>query len=156
MPSPRQQLVLPFPYEPAYDPRDFVAAASNQAARAWLDRTQDWPDRRLALWGEAGGGKTHLLRLWAARTGAAVLDGRVLRSPEALPRTGTVAIAKAAESSRIVPSDRPACSQKCSAKSYGAMFDSAVRTRRTSEPSGRFAATHVSPSSVQMLLRPIA
>ena len=92
MPMPRQQLALPFPYEPLYDPRDFIAAPSNEAALAWLDRVQDWPERRLTVWGEAGCGKTHLLRNWAARVGAELLDGRALHSPDALPRHGAVAI----------------------------------------------------------------
>jgi DnaA regulatory inactivator Hda len=92
MSSPRQQLPLPFPHEPGYDPRDFLTAPSNQEATAWLERARDWPDGRLAIWGEEGCGKTHLLRAWAARAGAACLDGRLLRSPEALPASGFVAI----------------------------------------------------------------
>ena len=39
----------------------------------WLNRTADWPDGRLALWGDEGRGKTHLLRIWAVRAGATVL-----------------------------------------------------------------------------------
>ena len=42
---------------------------------AWLARPGTWPNGRLALWGEEGVGKTHLLHGWAARTGARVLDG---------------------------------------------------------------------------------
>jgi chromosomal replication initiation ATPase DnaA len=43
--------------------RRLPAAPSNGAALAWLERTADWPDHRLTLWGEPGCGKTHLLRL---------------------------------------------------------------------------------------------
>jgi chromosomal replication initiation ATPase DnaA len=66
---------LMMPVRPRYDEARFIAAPSNEAARTWLDRTDVWPDRRLALWGAADRGKTHLLRIWAARTGAAVLEG---------------------------------------------------------------------------------
>lgn len=69
------QLPLIIPGTPNYDEARFLRAASNEAARAWLARTEVWPDRRLALWGEADRGKTHLLRIWAARTGAAPMSG---------------------------------------------------------------------------------
>ena len=70
-----RQLPLLIPTEPLYDEAGFLPAASNAAARTWLERTELWPDQRLALWGEADRGKTHLLRIWARRNGAAVLDG---------------------------------------------------------------------------------
>lgn len=86
------QLPLPFPHQPAYAAADFLEAPSNEAALAWLDRTADWPDYRLALWGEPGCGKTHLLRLWAGRRGAALLAGPDLHGLPTLPATGGVAI----------------------------------------------------------------
>jgi chromosomal replication initiation ATPase DnaA len=76
MPSERLQLLLPFPHAPGYDALDFLPAASNQDALAWLET--DWPDRRLALWGPAGCGKSHLLHIWAQRTGARILTGQTL------------------------------------------------------------------------------
>jgi chromosomal replication initiation ATPase DnaA len=76
MPTQRLQLPLPFPHAPGYDARDFLAAASNQEALAWLDT--DWPERRLALWGPAGCGKSHLLHIWAEKTGARLLTGQAL------------------------------------------------------------------------------
>ncbi len=66
-----RQLALPFPHRPEFAAADLVEAPSNADALAWLARTADWPARRLALWGEAGCGKTHLLHWWAARSGAA-------------------------------------------------------------------------------------
>ena len=65
---------------------DFRAAPSNAEAWAWLARTADWPGRRLALWGEAGRGKTHLLHIWAERTGAALLSGPDCWAPGASHR----------------------------------------------------------------------
>ena len=68
-----RQLPLPFPHEPRFAAGDFLATGSNEAALTWLNRTADWPDGRLALWGDEGRGKTHLLRIWAVRAGATVL-----------------------------------------------------------------------------------
>ena len=73
-----RQLPLMIPSGPTYREASFVAALSNKTARTWLERTEIWPDRRLALWGESGRGKTHLLRIWAHRTGADVIDGSSL------------------------------------------------------------------------------
>jgi chromosomal replication initiation ATPase DnaA len=87
-----EQLPLPFQHQPAYAATDFLEAPSNEAALTWLERTEDWPDHRLALWGEAGCGKTHLLRLWAGRRGAALLEGPALHGLPALPAIGGVAL----------------------------------------------------------------
>jgi chromosomal replication initiation ATPase DnaA len=40
----------------------------------------DWPGRRLAVFGEAGSGKTHLLHVFAARAGAVLVRGETLGS----------------------------------------------------------------------------
>jgi chromosomal replication initiation ATPase DnaA len=90
MPPERPQLLLPFPYEPGYDVRDFVAAASNRQALAWLDA--DWPDRRLALWGPAGCGKSHLLHVWAERSGARIMIGQTLHDLDSVPESGALAL----------------------------------------------------------------
>ena len=64
--------------------------ASNAAALAWLEAP--WPAGRLALWGEAGCGKTHLLHVWAARSGAALLPGRDVLGLVRLPPSGGLAV----------------------------------------------------------------
>jgi chromosomal replication initiation ATPase DnaA len=87
-----RQLALPFPFQPGFAAADFLAARSNEAALAWLDRTADWPDHRLLLWGGAGRGKTHLLNVWAARTEAALVMGPSLRDPSSVPEHGALAI----------------------------------------------------------------
>ena len=88
----RRQLVLPFPHEPGYDGQDFLSDGSNAAALAWLNRTADWPDRRLALWGPAGCGKTHLLHLWAGQADAVRLAGQTLRDLDGLPDGGAMTL----------------------------------------------------------------
>ncbi len=72
-----RQLALPFARRPEYGADDFLAAASNAEARAWLARAETWPDGRLALAGDTGCGKTHLLHLWAGPD--AVWEGPFLR-----------------------------------------------------------------------------
>ena len=86
------QFPLPFPHRPAYEAAKFLPAPSNEAALTWLERTAAWPDHRLALWGEAGVGKTHLLHVWTARNAAMLLHGPALRAPEPVPLPAGVAI----------------------------------------------------------------
>ncbi len=72
---------MPFPHAPHYRPEEFLPAASNAEAMLWLGNTASWPGRQLALWGPEGCGKTHLLHVWAAREGAALLSGPMLVLP---------------------------------------------------------------------------
>lgn len=60
------QLALDLRQENRFSAEHFISGASNAAARAWLAR-DTWPENRLWLWGAAGTGKTHLMRVWAAR-----------------------------------------------------------------------------------------
>ncbi len=85
---PTGQLPLPIFPGPRYAETDFREAESNAGACAWLRRTVDWPNQRLALWGEAGRGKTHLLHIWAARTPAVVWTAPSLPSLADLPAAG--------------------------------------------------------------------
>ncbi|OSP53844.1 hypothetical protein BV911_15890 [Pseudoruegeria sp. SK021] len=67
---------------------DFLLAPSNAAALAALDDWRNWPLNRQLLCGPKGSGRTHLLRIWQAETGAALLSGRDL-SPDALELAAT-------------------------------------------------------------------
>ena len=87
-----EQLALRFPRSQGYTQAAFRPAPCNKAARAWLGRVPDWPGGRLALWGEAGSGKTHLLHIWAERTGAVLWDGPSLRGLPELPGSGGIAV----------------------------------------------------------------
>jgi chromosomal replication initiation ATPase DnaA len=86
------QLGLPFTYSQRYEAADFIAAASNHAALTWLDDPAAWPGQRLAVHGEPGTGKTHLLHLFAFRRNALLLHGPALRRLQDLPGTGAIAI----------------------------------------------------------------
>jgi chromosomal replication initiation ATPase DnaA len=60
---------------PTYARAEFVESPGNREALAWIDRWPDWPAPALALSGPPGSGKTHLGRIWAARTSADVRGG---------------------------------------------------------------------------------
>jgi chromosomal replication initiation ATPase DnaA len=83
------KLPLPVPHVPRRGAPEFVQTPANDAALTWLDRVADWPQRRLALWGQAGCGKTHLLLQWVAATGARYLTGPALPNLDELPPLAT-------------------------------------------------------------------
>ncbi len=95
-----KQLALPFAEEQNYATADFCNAPSNAMARDWLARPDAWSNGRLVLWGEAGCGKTHLLHIWAAATGAAIINGASLQGM--IRPLGPVAI----DDADIVPDPR--------------------------------------------------
>jgi chromosomal replication initiation ATPase DnaA len=86
---PPAQLPLPFgPVRRAFA-APVIEAGSNAAARAWLARTAEWPQLRLALWGPPGCGKSRLLGAWARRQGGETVAGARLRL---VPPQGPLAI----------------------------------------------------------------
>ena len=74
-----RQLPLAFPHRPQFRDWDLLPNAGCRAALAFLAVTAEWPQGRLALWGPAGAGKTHLLQIWAERERAQVVDAAALR-----------------------------------------------------------------------------
>jgi len=87
-----RQLRLPFPAEVSYIEADFIAAPSNAAALSWLARAEDWPSRRMVLFGPAGCGKTHLLHVWCARVGGVLWGPADMRGVPAAPPSAPVAV----------------------------------------------------------------
>jgi chromosomal replication initiation ATPase DnaA len=95
---------LPLPFSPGLSvaAEDFVLGAANEKACAWISRWPDWPQRRLALWGPAGCGKSHLAAIWRERAGAATVSGPELAAtapdavPALLPPSGAILIEDAA------------------------------------------------------------
>jgi len=84
-----RQLALALPVAVSAARADVIEDASNAEALAWLDRPGEWPLRRLALWGAAGSGKTHLARAAARERDWRWMEGPALRGlPE--PAVGTV------------------------------------------------------------------
>ena len=87
-PFPRQ-LTLDLPVEPRYGREDFLVSPSNAHAWDTFESWPNWPDRVLLLLGPTGAGKSHLGAIWAAKTGARVLNA------SALPKADLQALAKA-------------------------------------------------------------
>ena len=65
-----RQLALDLGHRPALERDDFLVAAADQDAVAWIDRWPDWPHFALAIAGPAGAGKSHLAAVWQVRAGA--------------------------------------------------------------------------------------
>jgi len=80
---------------PTYAREDFVVAAGNREALAWLDRWPDWPATALSLSGPPGSGKTHLGRIWAARARASLVEGADLEG-KSVPDLTALSAASAA------------------------------------------------------------
>lgn len=72
---PGSQLGLGLVLPPSLAEADFLEAAENAEALAWLRRWPDWPGNALLLHGPPGCGKTHLAHVWAARAGARIVVG---------------------------------------------------------------------------------
>lgn len=68
------QLILDLGHRQALAEADFLVAPCNQSAVQWLDRWPDWPAPALTLYGSAGCGKTHLARVFAARSEAPIVE----------------------------------------------------------------------------------
>ena len=75
MPS---QLPLPLETRRDFTREDFIVAAGNSAAVGFVDAYPAWPSPAAALYGPAGSGKSHLANVWAARTGARIVEAAAL------------------------------------------------------------------------------
>ncbi|MBM3538950.1 MAG: DNA replication protein [Alphaproteobacteria bacterium] len=74
-------------HRPALGREDFLVAASNREAVAFLDLWPEWPARALFLHGPEACGKTHLAQVWRVRSGAVEI-GRDDLSRDALSLLG--------------------------------------------------------------------
>lgn len=72
---------IPFflPHRPSLGGEDFLVAPCNAEAVRWIDLWPEWPCPTLAVVGPVGSGKTHLAAVWAAASGAHVIDPMVVR-----------------------------------------------------------------------------
>lgn len=73
-----QQLTFDLPSKPALGRDDFFVSPANEVAVAMLEAWDTWPNGKLVLTGPIGAGKTHLAHVWAAQTGAAILEATTL------------------------------------------------------------------------------
>lgn len=65
-----RQLVFDLPHREALGREDFLVTASNAAATALIDQWPLWPSYGAVLLGPAGSGKSHLVEVWRAKSGA--------------------------------------------------------------------------------------
>ncbi|SDZ11237.1 hypothetical protein SAMN05444004_10680 [Jannaschia faecimaris] len=77
------QLSIALPRLNATGRDDFMVSPTNDTALALVDQWPDWPDRRLALVGPEGAGKSHLAAIWAEESGALRLRARDLKAVDA-------------------------------------------------------------------------
>ena len=77
--SPQSQLPLAFDHRPALSGDDFLVAACNADAVAWLDRWPEWPVAALAIHGPSGCGKTHLAQVFLGQSGGRLVTPGDLR-----------------------------------------------------------------------------
>jgi len=77
MPAPKQ-LPLSLPHAPQYGRDAFISGPSNAAALRMLDSWPDGSSPLAVLSGPPGSGKTHLVHIWAERTGAAIVSAASL------------------------------------------------------------------------------
>ncbi len=73
-----QQLSFELPAKTALGRDDFFVSPSNASAVAMIDNWQSWPSRKLILIGPTGAGKTHLAHVWAALSGATIVEAKDL------------------------------------------------------------------------------
>lgn len=93
--SPEQPpLGLPFPRRRAMGREDFVVGPANRAAAALIGAPQGWPEGRLGLSGPPAAGKTHLVHVFMAETGAVRVpaEGLTVEAVPALVAAGAVAL----------------------------------------------------------------
>lgn len=71
-----EQLSFALDVREARGREDFIISPANATAVAMIDRTEHWPNNKLALSGPLGSGKSHLAHVWAAQTNATLLAAR--------------------------------------------------------------------------------
>jgi chromosomal replication initiation ATPase DnaA len=74
-----EQLILDLPHRAALGAEDFLVSDCNLGAVRLIDSWPDWHERVQLLIGPAASGKTHLVRVWQARSGAEALAADALR-----------------------------------------------------------------------------
>ncbi|MBM7069552.1 DnaA ATPase domain-containing protein [Actibacterium sp. 188UL27-1] len=97
-----EQLVFNLTTRPARDRDAFFISPANALAVTALDGWRDWPLGKLILIGPPGSGKTHLAHVWAAETGAQILQAGTLGDA---PPMGTALVV---EDMHLIASDRAA------------------------------------------------
>ncbi len=83
-----RQLTFDLPVKPALGREDFFVSTANALAVTTIEHWQGWPQRKLALIGPHGSGKTHLVQVWAAMADAQVVSSAELATADIAPLAG--------------------------------------------------------------------
>ncbi len=87
-----RQLSFDLPGRTALGREDFFVSPANATAVAMIENWQGWPARKLMLVAPHGAGKTHLTHVWAALSGATIVQARELTSAD-IPTLAANAVA---------------------------------------------------------------
>ncbi|NQY60952.1 chromosomal replication initiator DnaA [Cognatishimia sp.] len=79
-----EQLGFDLPARAALGRDDFFVSDANAMALAMVDSWPNWAGNKLAIIGPEGSGKTHLAHVWAAQSGARIVDAASL-TKDAVP-----------------------------------------------------------------------
>ncbi|SIT83161.1 dnaA protein [Yoonia rosea] len=72
------QLAFDWPTGVALGPDDFFVSEANAQAYAMLDTPETWPERKLALIGPTGSGKSHLARVFQSQNDAVLVEAATI------------------------------------------------------------------------------
>lgn len=87
-----EQLNFSLPVRTALGRDDFFVSPANTVALGLVESWPNWPGRKLVLSGPTGAGKTHLVHVWAALSGARIISATEL-NVENIPLLATLPIA---------------------------------------------------------------
>lgn len=108
-----EQLVLDLPSRAALGRDDFFVSPANALALQALDRWPGWATGKLALCGPTASGKSHLVQVWAARSGGAVVAAETLAQHDiaTLAEAGDVAVEDVHRLAKLPPARRDLCEE---------------------------------------------
>jgi len=72
------QIPLPLETPSRLAREDFIVGPGNSAAIGFIDAWPAWPSPAASVHGPAGSGKSHLANVWAARSGARIVEAAAL------------------------------------------------------------------------------
>ena len=100
------QLPLTLPHRAAMTRADFLVGSANARAIELIDGWPAWPAPVVLLTGPAGSGKSHLVEIWRAASGAEVVEAARLGDEAVAPLVAAGAVA--VEDLHAGPLDEPA------------------------------------------------
>ena len=92
-PPAARQLPLTLPHRAAMTRADFLVGTANARAIELVDGWPAWPAPVVLLAGPVGSGKSHLVEIWRAASGAAVIDAAGLDDDAVAPLVAAGAVA---------------------------------------------------------------